>query len=89
MKAFTAKQKNVMRKEQRRHQANQVRHNKRLEVMAKKRSVGGIQSDVAPFLVCLLPLNEQLDPLSALEILKTCDPDIVIKQSASGATHVT
>lgn len=55
--------------------------------MAKKRSLGG--NDTAPFLVCILPLNEQVDARSALSILENCDPTIVVARSPSGVTHLT
>lgn len=53
--------------------------------MDKKRALGR----VAPFLVGLIPLHEQIDPQSALSILKTCDPNAVVHISATGATHIT
>lgn len=55
-------------------------------MFAKKRSLGGNES--APFLVCLLPLNADIDPQSALVIFKTCDPTATIEQSLSGVTHI-
>ncbi len=64
-----------------------IRRNKRDEVLAKKRSLGG--NNTAPFLVCLLPLNEQVDPRSALSILENCDPSIAVARSPSGVTHIT
>ncbi|XP_031632589.1 pre-rRNA-processing protein TSR1 homolog [Contarinia nasturtii] len=85
--AITKKHKNAMTKEQRRHQAHQIRKNKRDEVMDKKRSLGG--SSFAPFLIALIPLNEQIDPQSALSILKVCDPDAIVSTSPTGTTHIT
>lgn len=55
--------------------------------MDKKRSLGG--TSFAPFLVGLIPLNEQIDPKSALSILKACDPDAIVSTSPSGVTHIT
>lgn len=55
--------------------------------MDKKRSLGG--TSFAPFLVALIPLNEQIDPQSALSILKVCDPDAVVSTSPTGTTHIT
>lgn len=52
-----------------------------------KRSLGGSFSP--PFLVGVIPLNEQIDPQSALSILKACDPEAIVSTSASGAIHVT
>lgn len=64
-----------------------IRKNKRDEVMDKKRSLGG--TSFAPFLIALIPLNEQIDPQSALNILKTCDPDAIASTSPTGVTHIT
>lgn len=55
--------------------------------MDKKRSLGG--TSFAPFLVAIIPLNEQIDPQSALSILKVCDPDAIVSTSPSGTTHIT
>lgn len=55
--------------------------------MDKKRSLGG--TSFAPFLVAVIPLNEQIDPQSALSILKACDPDAIVSTSPSGTTHIT
>lgn len=55
--------------------------------MAKKRSLGGDKT--APFLVCILPLNEQIDSRSALSILQNCDPSVVAARTPSGVTHIT
>lgn len=81
------KAKKTLSKEQRRHQANQIRKNRRDEVMDKKRLLGTIS--YAPFLISIIPLNEQIDPRSAIEILKVADPDAVVHVSATGATHIT
>lgn len=55
--------------------------------MDKKRSLGG--TSFAPFLIALIPLNEQIDPQSALSILKSCDPDAIVTTSPTGVTHIT
>lgn len=55
--------------------------------MDKKRSLGSTFS--APFLVAIIPLNEQIDPQSALSILKACDPEAIVSTGASGTIHVT
>lgn len=55
--------------------------------MDKKRSLGG--ASFAPFLVAIIPLNEQIDPQSALSILKSCDPEAIVSTSPSGTTHIT
>lgn len=63
----------------------QIRKNKRDDVMDKKRLLGR----TAPFLVGIIPLHEQIDPQSALAILKSCDPNSVVSVNATGATHIT
>lgn len=55
--------------------------------MDKKRGLGG--AAFAPFLVAIIPLNEQIDAQSALSILKACDPEAIVTTSASGTVHVT
>ncbi|KAJ6642509.1 Pre-rRNA-processing protein TSR1 like, partial [Pseudolycoriella hygida] len=87
VKTMTKRHKQLVRKDQRRNQANQIRKNKREKVLAKKRSLG--LNDTAPFLVCILPLNEQIDPRSALAILENCDPTVTVAHSLSGVTHLT
>lgn len=65
----------------------QIRKNKRDETMDRKRSLGG--NACAPFLIGIIPLHDQIDPQSALSILKSCDPDAIISESATGVTHIT
>lgn len=55
--------------------------------MDKNRSLGSPWSP--PFLVAIIQLNEQIDPQSALSVLKVCDPEAIVTTSASGAIHVT
>lgn len=77
-----------MGRDARKHQADQLRRNKREDMFAKKRGLGGSSESSAPFLVCLLPLDLDIEAESALEILKMCDPEAVIDQSPSGVTHI-
>lgn len=86
VKVITKRNKLLARRDQRRNQANQLRKNKRDEVHAKKRSLGG--QSTAPFLVCLLPLHADVDPRSALTIFEACDPSAVVHRSLSGVTHI-
>lgn len=65
---------------------NQLRRNKREEVLEQKRKLGG--QNTAPFLVCVLPMHEQIDPKSALEILQSCDSDLVVENSPSGIVYI-
>lgn len=86
VKTLSKKIKRSLNREERRHQTNQIRQNKRNEVLSKKRSLGGF--DAAPFLVCLLPLNKTVDREKVVESLTQCDPDAVIYRSETGVTHV-
>lgn len=81
-----SRNKHVLTREERRHQANQIRQNKREELLAKKRSLGGLS--YAPFLVCVVPLNKDIDPNTALSILTQCDDQALVRVSTSGVTHV-
>lgn len=87
VKAISKRNKQTMRRDQRRNQANQIRKNKRVDAMSKKRALGG--NSTAPFLVCILPLNTQIDPNSALYMLEHCDPEAVVHKSESGVTHIS
>lgn len=86
MKEFVRRNRRELRKEERRHQALQIRKNKREEVLSKKRALGGTRNP--PFLVCVVPLNVQLDVKSALAILKTCSEGAVVSHSPNGILHL-
>ncbi|XP_063696965.1 pre-rRNA-processing protein TSR1 homolog [Culicoides brevitarsis] len=86
VKASTMKAKRDLRRDERRHQATQIRKNKREEAIALKRSVGGTHT--APFLTCVLALHESIDPLSALAILAGCDSEAIVTKSTT-VTHIT
>lgn len=66
---------------------DQLRKNKRNEVIAKKRALGTAGN--APFLVCLLPLNASIDPQSALYLLEKCDPEAEVNRTDSGVVYIT
>ncbi|KAL3283543.1 hypothetical protein HHI36_006682 [Cryptolaemus montrouzieri] len=86
MKTISKRAKKELGKDQRRHQAVQIRKNKREEVLNKKRQIGGL--DIAPFLVCILPLNQEHDPNTVLNLFSQCDPEAVVNKSPQGTTHV-
>ncbi|XP_032511117.2 pre-rRNA-processing protein TSR1 homolog [Danaus plexippus] len=86
VKEFVRRNRHILKKEERRHQALQIRKNKREEVLSKKRALGGNRNP--PFLVCVVPLNAQLDVQSALVILKTCSEGAIVSQSESGVLHI-
>ncbi|KAL4710553.1 hypothetical protein ACJJTC_008955 [Scirpophaga incertulas] len=86
VKEFVRRNRHILKKEERRHQALQLRKNKREEVLAKKRALGGNRNP--PFLVCVVPLNAQLDVQSALAILKSCSEGAIVTQSDNGILHI-
>lgn len=64
----------------------QIRKNKREEVLSKKRALGGVRNP--PFLVCVVPLNAQLDVKSAISILTSCSEGAVVTHSNNGIVHI-
>ncbi|CAK9816097.1 Pre-rRNA-processing protein TSR1 homolog [Anthophora plagiata] len=72
-------------KEARRHQSSQIRKNKREEVLQRKRNLGGSYS--APILVCVIPLQEDVDVENVLSILTIADGTTNITNSPCGTTH--
>ncbi|KAG5893678.1 hypothetical protein JTB14_021974 [Gonioctena quinquepunctata] len=87
VKTLSKRNKHELNREQRRNQAQQIRQNKREEVLAKKRSLGGLEH--APFLVCLVPLNRNVDPSTALGILSQCDDEATVSKTSEGVTHIS
>lgn len=56
--------------------------------MYQKRLLGSDASSSAPFLACILPLHSDIDPESALAILKGCDPEANVEIQQSHSTHI-
>ncbi|GBP10399.1 Pre-rRNA-processing protein TSR1 homolog [Eumeta japonica] len=86
IKEFIRRTRRELKKNERRHQSLQIRQNKREEVLAKKRALGGARNP--PFLVCVVPLNSQLDVQSAITILKTCSEGATVTESQNGIVHI-
>ncbi|XP_069674603.1 pre-rRNA-processing protein TSR1 homolog isoform X2 [Periplaneta americana] len=86
-KVFTKKARHELRKEERRNKAIQLRQKKREEILFKKRSLGG--ASTAPFLIAIVPLCDDVDPLGALEFLKQGDEEAVVTQSSGGNVHIS
>lgn len=86
MKILSKKNKKELNREQRRHQALQIRQKKRDEVLAKKRSLGGLE--FAPFLVSVVPLSVNIDPNTAVNILCQCDEEAIVDKTSQGITHI-
>lgn len=73
-------------KEARRHQSSQIRKNKREEILQQKRSLGGSHS--APFLLCIIPLQEDLDMQNVLSIITKADETATVTNGPCGTTHI-
>lgn len=74
-------------KDARRHQSSQIRKNKREEVLQQKRNLGGSHS--APILVCIIPLQEDLDTQNILSVLTKADETAIVTNSPTGTTHLS
>lgn len=74
-------------KEARRHQSSQIRKNKREEILQQKRSLGGSHS--APFLLCIIPLQEDLDMQNVLSIITKADETATVTNGPCGTTHIS
>ncbi|EFA12491.1 pre-rRNA-processing protein TSR1 homolog [Tribolium castaneum] len=86
VKTLSKKIKRGLNRDERRHQALQIRQNKRNDVLNKKRSLGGL--DFAPFLVAVVPLNKLGDCKGVVECLAKCDSEAIINKSPTGVTHI-
>ncbi|XP_023230293.1 pre-rRNA-processing protein TSR1 homolog [Centruroides sculpturatus] len=71
VKTSTKKTRQELRKCDRRNQLQQIRKNKRDDILMKKRSLGG--QGQLPFLVVIVPLSKTEDPFKLLEKIKLCD----------------
>lgn len=86
-KSVTKRVRRELRKTERRNRAVQLRQKKRDEILFKKRSLGG--STTAPFLVAIVPLCDDVDPVGALEYLRQADDEAVITCSSQGNVHIS
>lgn len=87
VKTVTKRNRLLLRKDERKHQALQIRRVKRDEIFSQKRGLGGVNTP--PFLTCIVPLNVQLDSKSAIAILSSCHDDSVVTSTSSGVVHVS
>ncbi|XP_068985544.1 pre-rRNA-processing protein TSR1 homolog [Bombus flavifrons] len=74
-------------KSARRLQSSQIRKNKREEVLQQKRNFGGSHS--APILICIIPLQEDLDTDNILSIITKADESANITNSPCGTIHLS
>ncbi|XP_050597421.1 pre-rRNA-processing protein TSR1 homolog isoform X1 [Bombus affinis] len=73
-------------KSARRLQSSQIRKNKREEVLQQKRNFGGSHS--APVLICLIPLQEDVDTDNILSTITKADESANITNSPCGLIHL-
>lgn len=85
-KALSKRIKSELGKEARRHQAQQIRQNKRDEILQKKRHFGS--SAAPPFLIALIPLQKDINLQDVLTVLKNADETASIAYSPCGAVHL-
>ncbi|CAL7942706.1 unnamed protein product [Xylocopa violacea] len=74
-------------KDARRHQSSQIRKKKREEVLQQKRNLGGFDS--TPILVCIIPLQRDLNVENLLSIIIKSDESAVVNNSPCGTTHLS
>nr|XP_022302874.1 pre-rRNA-processing protein TSR1 homolog isoform X1 [Crassostrea virginica] len=87
VKTATKRNKFLQRKHDRKHHADQIRKQKREEVLSLKRSRGGNLSP--PHFVVVLSLHEGIDVSGVLEVLKSCDESAIVTQNEQGVIHVS
>lgn len=87
LKVWTNKAKRELKKEERRHQASQLRKNKREEVLLKKRALGS--ASAPPHLTAIVSLCHDIDPYGAVALLKQSDPDAIVEESTEGTIHIS
>lgn len=74
-------------KDARRHQSSQIRKKKREEVLQQKRNLSGLHS--APILVCIIPLQEDLNIDNILSIITKADESANVTNSPCGTIHLS
>ncbi|XP_051167927.1 pre-rRNA-processing protein TSR1 homolog isoform X1 [Leptopilina boulardi] len=86
VKTLSKRIKGELGREARRHQAQQIRQNKRDEVLKAKRGFGCVQAP--PILVTLIPLQKELDTNNVVSIFKNVDESANISFSPCGSIHL-
>ncbi|XP_043796539.1 pre-rRNA-processing protein TSR1 homolog [Apis laboriosa] len=74
-------------KDARRHQSSQIRKKKREEVLQQKRNLSGLHT--APILVCIIPLQEDLNIDNILSIITKADESANVTNSPCGTIHLS
>lgn len=88
MKTSTKNGNRVMKRDERRLQATQIRKNKRFEAMDKKRKLGGMSGLSAPFLTCFVALHEDIDINSAFATIEASDEEMKLEKSNPQITYL-
>ncbi|XP_066581384.1 pre-rRNA-processing protein TSR1 homolog isoform X2 [Prorops nasuta] len=87
VKALTKRFKKELSKDARRLQSMQIRKKKREEVIAQKRNLGS--SEAAPIIICVIPLQEDLEVENIVDVLATADDGATVAKSPCGVTHLS
>lgn len=83
---ITKRFKRDLQKDARRNQLLQIRKKKREEVLAQKRNLSGSSS--APFLICVIPLQRDVNIKNITSVITNVDETANIATSSCGVTHI-
>lgn len=78
--------KKSLQRDARRNKLSQIRKKKREEVLAQKRNLGGFFS--APVLICIIPLQSDIDIQSIISVITSIDDTATIATSPCGILHI-
>lgn len=87
VKSLSRRNRQEIKRSERRKRALNIRKTKRDEILAKKRSRGG--ADSPPHIVVILPLHHGIDTEMILNLLKTCDETSVVRENDHGVIHLS
>ncbi|ESO91202.1 hypothetical protein LOTGIDRAFT_105531 [Lottia gigantea] len=87
IKCLSKKNSLFMKRAERRNQSVILRKQKRDEAFEKKRQRG--TSGTPPTFVVIVSLHSDINSVACLELLKTCDEDIIIQSNEQQITHFT
>ncbi|XP_043462777.1 pre-rRNA-processing protein TSR1 homolog [Leptopilina heterotoma] len=87
VKTLSKRMKGELGKEARRHQAQQIRQNKRDEILKAKRRFGSFEAP--PILVTIVPLQKDLNIENVKTLFKNVDESANINFSPCGALHIS
>lgn len=87
VKVVSKQNRKNLSRDARRHQSFQLRKKKREEIIAQKRNLGSSHS--APILICIIPLQEDLEVESIVSKLNSGDDIIDFQESPCGISHIS